>query len=108
MKKVNPVISDQELTAICINQSGEATGSEYASDELVHSRAQALDYYYGRARGDEVDGNSHVISMDVADSIDAMVSQIMPHLMSNDLVQFGAKSEEDEEQARISHHSSMT
>ena len=98
---INDPIDDDELVAVCRWQSGEASGSEYASDELVHSRAKALDYYYAKVRGDEIDGNSCVISTDVRDTIDAMLSQILPNLQSKDLVQFEAKSEDDEPQAKI-------
>jgi len=94
-------IDNEELSAICRYQSAQATGSEYVTDELTDSRAKALDYYYGRPRGDEVDGNSQVQSMDVADSVDAILSQILPGLSSSDLVQFEPLNEQDEEQARI-------
>ena len=94
-------IDDEELKSICLNNSQESTGSEYAQDILIQDRRKALDYYFGRPRGDEVVGNSQVISMDLQNSVDSILSQAMPSLMSPDLVQFEPLSEEDEEQARL-------
>lgn len=100
MKKINPVLTDDDILAECRYQSAQATGSEYAADELIADRANALRAYMGRPIGNEVDGNSTVQSMDVADSIHAIMSQMMPVFGTDSLVQFEALGEEDEEQAR--------
>ena len=99
-KRINPVLSDDEVLAECRYQSAQSTGSEFASDELIESRAQALKAYMGKPIGNEVEGNSTVQSMDVADAVHAILSQIMPVFGTDSLVQFEALGEQDEEQAR--------
>ena len=94
-------LTDDDILSECRYQSSQASGSEYAADELVADRTKALEYYLGKARGDEIEGRSKVISMDIADMIDAMLSQIMPSFQQDNLVQFEAVSEADESQARI-------
>ena len=93
-------LSDDDLLAEVRYQSSQAMGSEYAADELVSDRTNALRYYMGKPRGDEIDGRSSVISRDVADQVDAMISQIMPTFAQDNIVQFEANSEDDEAQAR--------
>lgn len=100
MKRVNDKLTDDDILAECRYQSSQASGSEFASDELTESRKNALRYYLARSRGDEIEGRSDVISKDVADMIDAMLTQMMPVFATDDLVQFGAVSEQDEPQAR--------
>lgn len=99
--KANKILTDDEILGECRYQSSNASGSEYVADELISDRTNALKYYLGRARGDEIEGRSSAISMDVADMIDSMLAQIMPTFTQDQIVQFEATSEEDEEQARI-------
>ena len=98
--KVNPKLTDDEILAECRYQSSQASGSEFAADELTQDRTEALKFYLGKPMGNEIDGNSIVQSMDVADMVDAMLTQIMPDFCQDNLVQFEALSEDDEEQAR--------
>ncbi len=93
-------LSEYELVAACRYQESRAAGSETSADELAASRTNALKYYLGKRRGDEVDGESAVISMDVADTVHAMLAQMMPVFKSDTVVNFEAESEEDEQQAR--------
>ena len=98
--KVNTPLTDDDILSECRYQSSQASGSEFAADELTRDRQNALRAYLGKPIGNEVDGNSTVQSLDVADMIDAMLTQIMPTFKKSDLVQFEATSEQDEEQAR--------
>jgi hypothetical protein len=100
MKKVNDPLTDEDILAEVRYQSSQASGSEFASDELTSDRTAALKAYLGKPIGNEIDGNSTVQSLDVADMVDAMLSQIMPVFSSDDIAQFEATNEEDEEQAR--------
>ena len=93
-------ISKDDILAEVRYQASQASGSEFASDELIEDRTNALKYYMGKPRGDEIEGNSTAISMDVADMIDALLTQLMPMFKSDDLVSFEASSEQDEQQAR--------
>jgi ATP-dependent exoDNAse (exonuclease V) alpha subunit len=87
MKTFNP-LTDADILAEVRYQSSQASGSEFASDELQEERQAALRAYLGKPIGNEIDGNSTVQSLDVADMIDAMTSQIMPIFSSDDIVQF--------------------
>ncbi len=100
MKQVNDKLTDDDILSECRYQSSQASGSEFAADELTQDRQNALKAYLGKPIGNEVDGNSTVQSLDVADMIDAMLTQIMPTFSNDDLIQFEATSEQDEEQAR--------
>ena len=93
-------LTEYELVSACRYQSSRAAGSETSADELTGSRTNALKYYKGNPRGDEVDGESAVISMDVADTVHAMLAQMMPIFKSDTVVNFEAESEDDEQQAR--------
>ncbi|MBT8450254.1 MAG: hypothetical protein KJO69_11215, partial [Gammaproteobacteria bacterium] len=93
-------LTDEDILAEVRYQSSQASGSEFAADELVADRTNALKAYLGKPIGNEIDGNSTVQSLDVADMVDAMLSQIMPIFSSDDIVQFEPMGEEDEEQAR--------
>ena len=99
-KKVNDKLTDDDILAECRYQSSQASGSEFAADELTRDRQNALKAYLGKPIGNEVDGNSTVQSMDVADTIDAMLTQIMPTFSQDNIVQFEAMNEQDEQQAR--------
>lgn len=100
MKQVNKPLDDDAILAVCRYQSSNASGSEFTADELSQSRTDALKYYLGRPRGDEIEGRSSAISMDVADMIDSMLAQIMPTFTQDQIVQFEAISEDDEDQAK--------
>lgn len=90
------VISDDELVSICMR---EADNSFYRDTDKV---SIPLDYYYGRApalEGCKDPNASTIISMDVRDSVEATVAEIMPAFTGN-IVSFDAESAEDEEQAK--------
>lgn len=73
----------------------------YDEDELVDARAEAMDYYFGRPRGDELEGRSEMQSMDVADMTEATLAEIMPLYANPQLVNFGAVNAQDVEQAKV-------
>jgi len=94
-------LTDDDILSEVRYQLSQASGSEFASDELVQDRTNALKYYMGKPRGDEIEGRSTIISKDVADMIDSMLTQIMPTFTMDNIVQFEPMSEQDEEQARV-------
>ena len=94
-------MTDEEIKDLVLSESSKATGSQYGDDELLENRRLALKYYYGESLGDEIEGSSQVVSMDVADSVDAMLTQLMPIFGGDNIVQFEPIEEQDEEQARI-------
>lgn len=82
-------IEQEEQIAYGINDSA-----------LSDDRANAIDYYLGESLGNEVEGRSQVISMDVQDTIEAALPQLLKVFVSGDkVVQFNPKSKEDMEAA---------
>jgi len=78
-------IEQEEQIAYGINDSA-----------LSDDRANAIDYYLGESLGNEVEGRSQVISMDVQDTIEAALPQLIKVFVSGDkVVQFNPKNQED-------------
>jgi hypothetical protein len=61
----------------------------------------AMDYYYGRARGDEVPGRSQVQSLDVADMIHAVMAQVLPSFTQDTICTFEPDGPDDDALARL-------
>lgn len=67
---------------------------------IEDARSQALDHYYGRPYGDEVEGRSHVVMRDVADTIEWIKPSLMKIFASTDeVVRFDPVGPEDEQAA---------
>lgn len=87
-----------KLEAVISSELNDAEGGD--SDELQANRAKALEYYFGRPRGDEIEDRSTVISMDVADMINSTLAMIVPMLSTDAVVEFEPDGEEDDNQAK--------
>ena len=82
-------IEQEEQIAYGINDSA-----------LSDDRATAIDYYLGEPFGNEVEGRSQVVSMDVQDTIEAALPQLLKVFVSGDrVVQFDPKGPEDQDAA---------
>jgi hypothetical protein len=82
-------IEQEEQIAYGINDSA-----------LSDDRALAINYYLGEPFGNEVEGRSQVISMDVQDTIEAALPQLLKVFVSGDrVVQFDPKGPEDQDAA---------
>ena len=108
-------MNDTELSAIIQNELYNSIGAD--SDEIVGNRTAAIDYYFGRVGGADAPnsqdtdavgytrrtsvpaGRSTAVSLDVADTIEAVLAQIMPTFSSDTVARFQARSEQDEDQA---------
>lgn len=83
-----------------------ALGAELASaegsydDELSANRAQAMDYYHCKPRGDEQVGKSQVQSADVADMVNAALAMLVPMLSTDAVVEFEPNGSDDEAQVQ--------
>jgi hypothetical protein len=93
-----PRMTDNELAALIDAEMWSAAGSP--NGQISQERARAWDYYMSKKLGNEVEGQSKVVTSDVADVVDS----IMPNLLrlfttSDNLVSFDAVGAEDEEQA---------
>jgi len=88
-----------DLKTAVKQQINDAEG--YYTDELSANREKALDYYYGRPRGDEEPGASVAISMDVADMLEATIAGMLPAFDTNDVIEFEALSEDDVQAVKL-------
>lgn len=62
---------------------------------------KAVEYYFGRPRGDEVVGRSQVQSLDVADMIHAVMAQILPSFTQDSICMFEPDGPDDDAMARL-------
>jgi len=93
-------LDDDRLLALVEAEINQASG--YFGGELSEDRERAMEYYLGQARGDEIEGRSTVISMDVADVLEWILPQAIRAFTMNDaLVSFDPVGEDDEEQAKL-------
>ena len=91
------MLSDSQLANLVKNEISLAEG--FDDDQITQNRKEALDYFYGRPRGDEVAGNSEVQSLDLADMTEAVLAQMMPAFSMDTLVMFEPDSDEDLQQS---------
>ena len=84
----DPFITDDQIAQLCYNELTVSAG--YNDDDLSGNRKKALDYYFGRPRGDELEGRASSQSMDVADMTEATLAEIMPLFSSANIATFSA------------------
>jgi hypothetical protein len=99
MKKNNraPKLSDDELTALLSAERRDALAAVQAT-KLSEERERALEYYVGDVTMDipDVDGRSKAVSMDVADTVEGLMPQLMEIFCSSeDVVKFEPVGRED-------------
>ena len=92
-------ITESELVGFIRTELEQSEG--WDTDELKESRKRALDRYYGRPRGDEVTGRSAAQSNDIADMVEAIVSQVLPAFSIDSVAEFEPTSDEDVDAARL-------
>ena len=93
------VINDETLPTIIEQEVSRSIG--HWDGSLSESRAQEFNYYYGKPFGNEVEGESQVVSTDVADTVEGMLPIILEiFTKSDDVVRFDPNGPEDEEQAK--------
>lgn len=94
-----PRLKKEQIITAVYQQIEDSEG--YDSDELNGLRKDALDYYYNRpSAAPSMEGRSSIQSSDVADMVEAVVSQIMPAFETESVAEFEPISEEDVDQAR--------
>jgi len=92
------MISDNTLASIIQTQLTNSIGG-YSSD-LQNEQAKAMDAYFGRPYGDEVDGLSSVVTRDVLETVEWIMPSLMRVFASGErTAQFDPTGEEDEDQA---------
>ena len=94
-----PDSMSNELAANLKTQLLHASG--FDGDELSKEREQALNYYFQRARGDEIEGRAQVVSGDVSAMVEATVAAMMESLSSDRICDFDPLDADDEDQAQL-------
>ncbi len=92
-------IDDHRLRAVIKTQIDNATGE--IGGEISESRRRAMNYYLGEPFGDEVEGQSQVVSSDVQDVIETLMPDLVEIFASGDeVVKFDPVGPEDVKSAR--------
>lgn len=90
----NAALADYEILAIV---TAEKQNAETWGEELAGARELAMDYYLGRPLGDEVPGQSQVVSTDTMEVIEWMMPQLVRMMCSDDdLVTFEPNANDTE------------
>ena len=92
-------MSDRELRGFIANQLSQSDW--FSNSEREKNHAAALDAYFGRDRPPAVTGRSNAMSMDVADSLEAITAQLMPAFAFDEIAMFEPENTNDVEQARL-------
>lgn len=91
-------LTDDEKRAIIARRlSDTLTGND---SELRADREKALDYYFGRPLGNEIEGRAQVVTKDVMDVIEWSMPSLMRVVTSRECVQFDPTGPGDDEMAK--------
>lgn len=91
-------MTDTELRQVIDAEVSEA--SAFSGSTLAADRERNLQYYYGQAMGNEVDGRSQVVSWDVFEVIESAIPSLLePFFAGDDIGEFEPVSQEDEQYA---------
>ena len=98
-EQVEDPVSEEELQNIVIAEIDDA--QNYIDDVISPERATAGQYYKGEPFGNEEEGRSQAMSMDVRDTVQAMMPSIMKvFFAANNVVEFAPNGPEDVETAQ--------
>lgn len=87
-------VSEDELHGIVSGETDDA--QQYIDDVISPERAMAGQYYKGEPFGNEEEGRSQVVSMDVRDTVQAIMPSIMRVFFgSSNVVEFAPNGPED-------------
>ena len=87
-------MDDTEIQAVVAAELYDAVN--FIDLEIGNLRAKATEYYFGDAFGDEEEGRSQVVSMDVRDTVQAILPSLMRIFFSSEnVVQYVPRSKED-------------
>jgi len=93
-EQVEDPVSEEELQNIITAEIDDA--QDYIDDVISPERALAGQYYKGEPFGNEEEGRSQAISMDVRDTVQAMMPSIMKvFFAANNVVEFAPNGPED-------------
>lgn len=93
-----PKLTDDNQRAIIGARLSKALSTSDA--ELRKDREKALDFYYGRPMGNEIEGRSQVVSKDMMDTIEWIMPSLMRVFCTMNAVAFDPVGPEDEDLAK--------
>jgi hypothetical protein len=101
-----PKLTDDEIRAYIDSRISRTLST--SDSELRGERVKALDFYYGRPMGNEIEGRAQVVSKDMMDTIEWIMPSLMRVFAGKESVQFDPVGPEDEaiakqETAAVSH-----
>ena len=92
------VMSEEELQGVVSSEIYDAIS--FIDDDIGGNRALATEYYYGDLFGDEEDGRSQVVSMDVRDTVQGILPSLMRIFFGPErVVEFAPQGPEDVQNA---------
>jgi len=92
-------MDDAELQSIITQDLVDAVS--YVDSDLSPTRAKGTEYYRGDLFGNEVEGNSKVVAMEVRDTVSAMLPSLMRVFFSSEnVVEFAPRGPEDTKMAQ--------
>ena len=92
-------MDDEELQSIITQDLTDAVS--YVDSDLSPTRAKGTEYYRGDLFGNEVEGNSKVVAMEVRDTVSAMLPSLMRVFFnSENVVEFTPRGPEDVKMAQ--------
>jgi len=91
-------LTDDEVRSVVEARVRSALGSTEA--DVVSDRESALDAYYGRPMGNEIDGRAQVVTRDLMDVIEWRMPSLMRIFASSNAVQFDPVGPEDTDLAK--------
>jgi hypothetical protein len=92
------VMSEEQLQGVISAEINDAIS--FIDDDIGGNRALATEYYYGIPFGDEEDGRSQVVSMDVRDTVQGILPSLMRIFFGPErVVEFTPQGPEDVQNA---------
>ena len=91
-------MSEEELQGVLSSEIEDAIS--FIDDDIGYNRAKATEYYLGDPFGNEEEGRSQVVSMDVRDTVQGMLPSLMRIFFGPErVVEFSPQGPEDVEMA---------
>lgn len=95
------MLSDNEIAAIVGAEEAQAIGYLGEGSEIQHNRATLLDYYNQRPFGDEIEGQSQMVTSDVSDVVEGMLPQLLRlFTQSRTIADFVSTDPESDQEAK--------
>jgi hypothetical protein len=90
-------LTDEDLRSLVVQRFGDAMTDHQT---LTADRERALDFYFGKPLGNEIDGRSQIVSKDFMDTVEWLMPSLMRIFTTKQAVQFDPEGPEDEKLAK--------